>query len=294
MLRVNTSASFAGTDSGIFAHTATRDVVSLMYHDVIKERPEESGYLVPGSAQYKLTVEQFRAHLVAISALTAHEPLVVAGLRPSAELGTESTRGSIGPFTLTFDDGGSSAHSIIAPLLEEFGWRGHFFVATEHLGTDGFITTDQAVDLHARGHVIGSHSHTHPDRFSALDPAIQVDEWRTSRLKLTELLGHEVVVASVPNGYYTPAVARAAAEAGIRLLFTSEPTSRSHQVAGCLVAGRFSIQRTTTSASVAALIGTNPLYRLKQGYAWGVKKAMKRVGGEFYLKARDSILRRTD
>lgn len=267
------------------------DAVSLMYHDVILERPDESGYLVPGSAQYKLTVERFREHLVTIAELTEHAPVIAFD---STRAGSASATGGVAPFALTFDDGGSSAYSIIAPMLEEFGWRGHFFVATEHLGTERFITAQQAIELHARGHVIGSHSHSHPERFSSLDPASQVAEWATSTAALSELLGVAVEVASVPNGYYTPPVARAAAQAGIRLLFTSEPTVRSQQVAGCTVAGRFSIQRTTSSSVVAALVGANPLYRLRQGYAWGAKKAMKRVGGEFYLKARDSILRRTD
>lgn len=266
-------------------------VASLMYHDVIRDRPDESGYLVPGSAQYKLTVDQFREHLRMIAQLIGHAPTVASR---SARVGAATAGGGAASYALTFDDGGSSAYEIIAPMLEEFGWRGHFFVATEHLGTERFITAQQAIELHARGHVIGSHSHTHPERFSALDPASQLKEWATSTAVLSELLGADVDVASVPNGYYTPAVARAAARAGIRLLFTSEPTVRSHQVAGCTVAGRFSIQRSTTSSAVAALVGANPLYRLRQGYAWGAKKAMKRVGGEFYLRARDSILRRTD
>jgi len=288
---VNSTSDQTMTRIGADSLPVRWDAVSLMYHDVIRERPDESGYLVPGSAQYKLTVERFREHLVAIAELTDHAPAVATGsTRPAS---TSATSG-VAPFAMTFDDGGSSAYSIIAPMLEEYGWRGHFFVATEHLGTERFITARQAIELHERGHVIGSHSHSHPERFSSLDPASQVAEWATSTATLSDLLGVAVEVASVPNGYYSPTVARAAAQAGIRLLFTSEPTVRSHQVAGCTVAGRFSIQRSTTASVVVALVGANPFYRLRQGYAWGAKKAVKRVGGEFYLRARDSILRRTD
>src|SRR5690606_40597189 len=111
-----------------------------MYHDVFRRRPEESGYLVPGSSQYKVEAERFRAHLTAITELTAHDPLVATGVNAQATVPAANGGRATLPFALTFDDGGSSAYSIIAPMLEEYGWRGHFFVATEHLGSDGFIT----------------------------------------------------------------------------------------------------------------------------------------------------------
>ena len=39
------------------------------------------------------------------------------------------------------------------------------------------------------------------------------------------LLGHQVVAASLPGGYYSPRVADTAREAGLQVLFTSEPTT---------------------------------------------------------------------
>ena len=39
---------------------------------------------------------------------------------------------------LTFDDGGKSAVRI-ADLLEEQGWRGHFFITTAMIGEPGFV-----------------------------------------------------------------------------------------------------------------------------------------------------------
>src|SRR5262245_47304812 len=51
-----------------------------------------------------------------------------------------------------------------------------------------------------------------------------------SRELLRDILGESVTVASVPGGYYGRAVAETAAEAGIRVLFNSEPTTRTQTV----------------------------------------------------------------
>ena len=51
-------------------------------------------------------------------------------------------------------------------------------------------------------------------------------EWSESRQRLEDMLGHAVTVGSVPGGYFSRAVAEAAAEAGLQVLFTSEPTTR--------------------------------------------------------------------
>ena len=68
-------------------------------------------------------------------------------------------------------------------------------------------------------------------------------EWSDSRDALEDLLGHPVTVASVPGGYFSAAVANAAADAGLRVLFTSEPTTKVSSHEDCTVIGRFTIRR---------------------------------------------------
>ena len=78
-------------------------------------------------------------------------------------------------------------------------------------------------------------------------------------------------------------VARAAAEAGITHLFTSEPTTRVDTVAGVTVIGRYSIRSWTSAAVAAGLASGDALPRFRQ---WGKLKAMKGarlVGGPAYL-----------
>ena len=80
-----------------------------------------------------------------------------------------------------------------------------------------------------------------------------MEEWRNSRRTLSDILGEDVTVASVPGGYYSNTVALAASAAGIRVLFTSEPTTRCYFVDDCLVIGRYCLRTGTPPATAARL-----------------------------------------
>lgn len=145
----------------------------LCYHDVVSpaER-EKTGFAGPTSARYKLAPPEFERHL---------DVLVASGKTPGL-LGRDPL------VALTFDDGGSSALQI-ADTLERRGLRGHFFVVTVMLGTPGFLSAEQVRELAARGHEVGSHSHTHPPYIERLAPATLAYEWRRSRDQLAAVLG---------------------------------------------------------------------------------------------------------
>ncbi len=123
---------------------------------------------------------------------------------------------------LTFDDGGVSALAI-ASALEARGWLGTFFVVTSRIGTPGFLDADEIRELSARGHEIGSHSHTHPSYMARRDTAAVGWEWRTSAESLAATLGAPPASAAVPGGSTSPAVVEQAAAAGYTRLFTSTP-----------------------------------------------------------------------
>jgi peptidoglycan/xylan/chitin deacetylase (PgdA/CDA1 family) len=257
-------------------------VVSLIYHDIITTgRPDESGFPGSDAAVYKLDREMFARHMEAISEETREQPARIWDLNQHNNTST--------PFLLTFDDGGVSAYTCSAKLLEERGWHGHFFVTTDYIDKASFLTGDQIRDLHARGHVIGSHSCSHPTRMSRCSWSELLAEWRNSIELLSDLLNQRVVVASVPGGYFSRRVAEAAAKAGIKTLFTSEPVIKTFSVGECLVLGRYSVQRWTTP-SVAAKIAAGKLSpRLQQNMLWNMKKIGKRFGGSYYLKARRAL-----
>ena len=87
-------------------------------------------------------------------------------------------------------------------------------------------------------------------------------------------------------------VAQAARSAGYRLLFNSEPVTRVHEIDGCLVAGRFSVQRGNASATAAALATRQWLPRSRQWAYWNSNKVLKKLGGAAWLTLRKRILNR--
>lgn len=256
--------------------------ISIMYHDVTAEgESHTSGFASPDAALYKLEREHFAEHLRAIAAVRTDEPARVSELSEKAE-------GA--PWLLTFDDGGVSAYTCIAEMLEERGWRGHFLVTAGYIGKPAFLSREQIIELHRRGHVIGSHSNTHPVRMSHCRPEEMLEEWKTSTDALSDILGQQVKVASVPGGFYSREVAEAASRAGIKALFTSEPVTKSTDVNGCLVLGRYTVQRSMRPQRVAALASGNFTPRIRQLLFWNAKKITKSLGGEYYLRLRKSLL----
>jgi peptidoglycan/xylan/chitin deacetylase (PgdA/CDA1 family) len=155
-------------------------------------------------------------------------------------------------------------------------------MTTDCIGQRGFLDAHQLRDLDARGHLIGSHSASHPTRFSACTPERMREEWTRSRGVLEDLLGHPVEVASLPGGYYAPAVARTAADAGVRLLFTSEPETTADTVAGCTVVGRFTIRRGSRPGLARDLVSRAPWTRTAAWVSWQAKGLVKPALGPLY------------
>jgi peptidoglycan/xylan/chitin deacetylase (PgdA/CDA1 family) len=246
--------------------------VSLLFHDVYVSDPPESGFRSPAADRYKLSLRDFEAQLDGLVRLR----IAVAGGSTSA--------------VMTFDDGGVSYYTLVADRLEALGLRGHCFATTDFIGERGFLTSQQIRELDARGHVIGTHSVSHPSRFSSLARNEMQREWSDSRKRLEDILGHAVTAGSVPGGYFSRAVADAAADAGLLTLFTSEPTTRASIANGCRVIGRFTIRRGHSSRMARRFVSTAPWARCSAWLGWNAKALVKPVLGPSYSRVADWIL----
>jgi peptidoglycan/xylan/chitin deacetylase (PgdA/CDA1 family) len=216
-------------------------VAGLGYHDVT-DLPSESGFQRDGALPFKLGTAQFREHLDRIAA----GPLV-----PSLVTGIDLARPGR-HLLLTFDDGGISALGIGEELCRR-GWRGHFFITTGLIGRRTFLTAADIRQLRRCGHVIGSHSHNHPDIYRELRWEHMVVEWQQSSDILSQILGEPCVAAAVPGGEISKQVLRSAAAAGLRYVFTSEPWVRPRIVGGTWVLGRFCAKDSTTPEEISEL-----------------------------------------
>jgi peptidoglycan/xylan/chitin deacetylase (PgdA/CDA1 family) len=259
-------------------------VTALMYHDVVEAgNARASGFASADADIYKLENGLFKQHLAALAEISNKQTTLVTNLEDDDGGGGQT-------LLITFDDGGRSAYTHIADALEHHGWRGHFFVATDYIDTPTFLSRTEIRELHKRGHLIGSHSASHPLRMSACTPARMREEWRASTEKINDILGESVTTASVPGGHFSKQVALAAAESGITTLFNSEPVSSVHKIENCRVIGRFTIQQQTPAAEAAAIARGAVSPRLRQYLFWNTKKLAKKIGGEYYVKVRKRIL----
>lgn len=246
-------------------------IASLMYHDVVAGGDwDASGFPGPSAASYKFQLEEFGRQL---------QMLAATGLRFPRVYDLDADAGDA--CLITFDDGGVGAVAA-ARLLDRHGMAGHFMVTGARVGTAGFVAAADIRALAAAGHVIGSHSHTHPADISRLDPAALAAEWRDSVAALAQITGDAVDVASVPGGFHSRAVGQAAAAAGIAHLFTSEPTTAVGRIGSSRILGRYALQRGITPDQVAALATGQGRARARQWLLWNAKKPAKRYAGPAY------------
>lgn len=260
--------------------------ITLLYHDVLAGDSGPSGFPGADADSYKLDYASFRSHVDRIAE-------VASGRVTLAPRSGNAAVPAGPPVHLAFDDGGASAHELTAEVLESHGFRGHFFIVTARVGEPGFLTADQIRDLAARGHDIGSHSHSHPQRFSEIGYGHLLTEWRESRRILAEILGEAPYTASVPGGFYSRDVARAAHEAGYSVLFNSEPTPEITRFADLAILGRFSVKRGDPSSLAQALAAGEAGPRARQALLWNAKKPLKKLGGKRWHEARAWFFTRT-
>jgi peptidoglycan/xylan/chitin deacetylase (PgdA/CDA1 family) len=235
-------------------------------HDIYVESPAESGFPGEAADRYKLDVDVFDAQLAGLAAVRKDRPIL---LTPRASTDMDSR------FAITVDDGGISYYTLVADRLEALGWRGHCFVTTGAIGRPGFLGPTEIRELRLRGHVIGSHSVTHPVRFSALDREDMLREWRQSREALQDILGEDVATASVPGGSFSSLVAKTAAEAGFQFLYTSEPESRIAVADGCTVLGRYTVRSGCRPDFARRLGRLEPATRAREWLIWNAKQRAK-------------------
>ena len=258
--------------------------ISIGYHDILDEGQRAPNDGSRHSGRYKLDQRHFRAHMDSIWQTVDHASVRVID---RARLWRKDV-----PIFLTFDDGALSSYTCVAAELERRGWRGHFFVTTDWIGRPGFMNASQIREMHARGHIIGSHTCTHPARMSALSCTDLLREWGESCRILSDILGGPVVTASVADGYYSRKVAEAASIAGIQVLFTSEPRATVDNVDGCLVLGRYSIQSHTPAHISGSIAARRHWPRMWQSVLWQARKPVKALAGESYFTIRRILLSR--
>lgn len=124
-------------------------------------------------------------------------------------------------FLLTFDDGYLSDYEKALPLLLKMNCVATFFLITDSVNTDGFLSWAQVRELHNAGMTVGSHTRTHPD-MRRLNLSRQKDELLSSRLRIEDELGAAVTNFSFPFGKFNMDLVKLAWDAGYKTVCTSK------------------------------------------------------------------------
>lgn len=191
----------------------------LCYHDV------EPGWAAP----LAVDPDSFAAHGAWLARHRAVLPLSEAVTRLD-----RSGRLPRGTTALTFDDGLSGLHEHALPVLARLGLPATVFLVAQTLTPHGqavdwvdrpppfplrTLDVEQVKDMQAAGVTFGSHSYAHRD-LTTLTEQCCVEDLRTSREVLEDLLGTPVPFLAYPRGRHDAAVRVAARRAGFSHAFT--------------------------------------------------------------------------
>lgn len=136
---------------------------------------------------------------------------------------------------LTFDDGPDPDFTpAVLDQLAETGARATFFL----VGEKAERHPDLARRIHAEGHAVGSHSHTHPDPWD-LPPRRLLADYRRGHEAVRRVVPGAGGLFRPPKGYLDPASALVMAAARLRpWLWTIDPEDwRPGTTPGRIVAG---------------------------------------------------------
>lgn len=191
-----------------------------------------------------------------------------------------------GMVAMSFDDGMEDNHSILLPLLREYGITATIYIPTGYVGKpnpfmgedsrETMMTADQLRDLVEAGVELGAHTVTHP-HLEELDEEACFKEMVDGRDQLEELTGVRATTFAYPFCTYGPEAVRAAERAGFEAAVTCDHRGGWQ---------RFEFQR-------AMMRGTDPLpifvWKVSGTYWKAYNSAPVRVGRKATRGARKKL-----
>lgn len=234
-----------------------------MYHDIVTNEDNSSGFKNESAFQYKVVESVFEEQVKALQGKDV---------------------------VFTFDDGGVSFLTKAAPILEKYGFKGVFFISTKYIGTSGFLTAEQVKALVERGHIIGSHSHTHPEIFTKLSKEEVREEWLKSYEILQSILGKKDLPMSIPNGYTSKTIMQEAIDCGYTDIYTSQPTTKVKTFQKHNVIGRYVVHNNMTTEDVLRIVISKGC-QMKMALKWHGLNVVKGVLGSSYDTIKAKVLK---
>lgn len=190
---------------------------------------------------------------------------------------------------ITFDDGHESNYTLALPILQEFGFKAEFFIATGWTDANYYLKAEQINALYQAGMAIGSHSVSHPYFDDLSDDEIDY-ELRESRSALTAIINEPISNFSGPGGRLPNSIKFLAPKSGYSVLHTSIPGLFKKGQSQFSIP-RFAMRRSLPLEEFIKLVNLDPVLLFKiKAKAWMLSFAKRILGNKRYEKFRDAAL----
>jgi peptidoglycan/xylan/chitin deacetylase (PgdA/CDA1 family) len=181
---------------------------------------------------------------------------------------------------ITFDDGHRSNYETAYPLLEQYGLRATFFVLAGCLGGSiEYLSWSQAREMVASGHRVQSHGWSHR-LLTQCGPRELEEELSRSKQELENRLGIGVDSFSAPGGRWNERIVAAAARAGYKFMFHSNPWMRPQNLEGVRIQGRLMVTSRMDGQALRKQMQTSEPLRIYLLTKYHAKERMRGLLGE--------------
>lgn len=188
------------------AITETKQVPVLCYHSIRDQ--------IKSDKVYTVTIPEFASHLKMLKD-SGYNTILPQQYLDYLAYGTALPEK---PVMLSFDDTRVEHYTIAGKQMEQYGFRGAFFIMNIAIGKPNYMSAEQIKLLSDSGHTIGSHTwdHQNAKNIHGDDWKIQLDE---PKAKLESITGKPVEFFAYPFGVWTDSAAYQVKNRGIKAAF---------------------------------------------------------------------------
>lgn len=241
----------------------------LLYHEVtdFPERAKKIREIGPADS---LPTRQFEEQMAWISERPNMKVVTADDLFSRAE-------NNFKKIVLTFDDGLIGNYLFAFKILKKYGFKAIFFVTVNSISRIRYMSWEQLSVLHKNGHLIQSHTMTHP-MLGVCDESKIIYELETSKKTIEDKIGAPVKYLSLPFGSLNEKVTKIAEDTGYKAIFTSSSNSRNLK-SGLYQFGRIHVKDTYSLEKFERLIDPNPTEVLLARTNEALKRLIKEIIG---------------
>jgi peptidoglycan/xylan/chitin deacetylase (PgdA/CDA1 family) len=193
--------SYLSDTESVVPYSQTIRVPVLLYHHVTDQPVSEAPVLV-------LATKNFQVQLAYLAANNWN----TIGFKDLAKLKEEKRAPSEKSIILAFDDAYSN-HYTAAQKLKEKGLKGVFFIPTDLVGTEGYLTWHQIREMVEWGMELGSQGKSH-NYLGGSAASMVISEISGSKEIIEKESGTKVYAFAYPSGSYTNTTIAAVEAAG--------------------------------------------------------------------------------